>query len=92
MRDSSLEDFLGDDDSETDADSDDDAAIAHDDTGSDVEADTDDSDGVSPAVSTYDWTPTGAACSSCDAVVERRWRDGSDGGDGELVCFDCKAW
>jgi hypothetical protein len=91
MRDSSLEDFLGDDDSESDAGGDVDGTV-DDDTDPGVEADTDNSDGVSPAVSTYDWTPTGATCASCDAVVERRWRDGSDDGDGELVCFDCKAW
>jgi len=84
MRDSSLEDFLGGDDSEADGDSDADG---------DPDAEADDPvDGVSPAVSTYDWTPTGATCASCDAVVERRWRDGSDDGDGELVCFDCKTW
>ncbi|WP_178915384.1 hypothetical protein [Natronomonas gomsonensis] len=89
MRDSSLEDFLEGDDSETDAggDVDDDAA-----NDADTDPDTDASGSVSPAVSTYDWTPTGATCASCDAVVERRWRDGSDDGDGELVCFDCKAW
>lgn len=42
---------------------------------------------VEPAVSTYDWTPTGADCQACGAAVERRWRD-----DGQLVCADCKAW
>lgn len=46
-----------------------------------------DTDSVEPAVSTYDWTPTGADCEACGAAVERRWRD-----DGRLVCADCKAW
>ena len=46
-----------------------------------------DSDPVEPAVSTYDWTPTGADCEVCGAAVEERWRD-----DGRLVCADCKAW
>ena len=44
-------------------------------------------DAVEPAVSTYDWTPTGADCEACGAAVERRWR-----ADGRLVCADCKAW
>jgi hypothetical protein len=70
MRDSSLNDFVGDADGES----------------------TDDSDEpVSPAVSTYDWTPTGTECASCGAVVERRWRDG-EGETSGLVCVDCKAW
>lgn len=42
---------------------------------------------VRPAESTMDWTPDGAACASCGATVERRWRD-----DGRLVCLDCKQW
>lgn len=42
---------------------------------------------VEPAVSTYDWTPTGADCEACGGAVEKRWRD-----DGRLVCADCKAW
>ena len=44
-------------------------------------------DTVEPAVSTYDWTPTGADCEACGTTVEKRWRD-----DGRLVCPDCKAW
>jgi len=42
---------------------------------------------VDPAVSTYAWSPDGADCAACGAVVERRWRDGD-----ELVCSDCKEW
>jgi hypothetical protein len=42
---------------------------------------------VEPATSTYEWTPAGAACEACDALVERRWRD-----DEKLVCADCKEW
>lgn len=36
---------------------------------------------------TFDWSPDGAACAACGAVVERRWR-----GDPGLVCSDCKDW
>lgn len=43
--------------------------------------------GVDPIAATYGWSPGGAACSACGAVVEERWRDG----DG-LVCADCKDW
>ena len=46
-----------------------------------------DGDAPEPAVSTFDWTPNGAACAACGTGVERRWRE-----DGELVCADCKAW
>lgn len=41
-------------------------------------------DGISP---TYTWSPDGAACAACGAVVERRWRE-----DGDLVCPACKSW
>ncbi|WP_255197934.1 DUF7573 domain-containing protein [Halorarius litoreus] len=44
-------------------------------------------DDVSPAVSTYAFAPDGAACDSCGAVVQKRWRD-----DAGLVCPDCKQW
>ncbi|MFC5365427.1 DUF7573 domain-containing protein [Salinirubrum litoreum] len=43
--------------------------------------------GVDPAESTYAWSPSGATCASCEATVERRWRD-----EGDLVCADCKSW
>ncbi|MFC6992677.1 hypothetical protein ACFQH3_13555 [Haladaptatus sp. GCM10025707] len=42
---------------------------------------------VSPATSTYAWSPEGVACAVCDEVVTRRWRDGD-----ELVCESCKSW
>jgi len=42
---------------------------------------------VTPAVSTYSWTPRGADCSCCGETVERRWRD-----DGDLVCSGCTTW
>lgn len=42
---------------------------------------------VEPPATTYQWTPDGAACANCGAVVERRWRD-----DGAFVCADCKEW
>lgn len=40
-----------------------------------------------PAVSTYRWTPDGAACDDCGETVERRWLD-----DGDYVCAGCKEW
>ena len=82
MRDSSLDDFLRDRETDGDGDADTDAS-----TNNAEET-------VTPTVSTYDWTPTGAACANCGTVVERRWRDGADSGTdaGELVCFDCKSW
>lgn len=42
---------------------------------------------VSPAISTYAWSPAGTACASCGDSVNRRWRDGDD-----LVCESCKSW
>ncbi|WP_144426058.1 DUF7573 domain-containing protein [Halanaeroarchaeum sulfurireducens] len=38
-------------------------------------------------IPTSAWTPEGAQCASCGAVVERRWRQ-----DDTLVCPDCKDW
>ncbi|WP_336336465.1 DUF7573 domain-containing protein [Haloarcula brevis] len=45
------------------------------------------SDAVDPAVTTYAWSPEGAACADCGEVVERRWTQG-----GVLVCGACKSW
>jgi len=42
---------------------------------------------VEPAVTTYAWSPEGAACAECGEVVERRWTQ-----DGQLVCGACKSW
>lgn len=42
---------------------------------------------IHPARSTMAWTGDGAACDTCDDIVQRRWRDG----DG-LVCGACKEW
>jgi len=39
------------------------------------------------AETTYAWDGAGAACDSCDEVVERRWQQ-----DGGLVCVACKDW
>jgi len=50
----------------------------------DTEAST---DAVEPAVTTYAWSPEGAACAECGEVVERRWTQ-----DGVLVCGACKSW
>ena len=46
-----------------------------------------DADAVTPAQSTYAWSPAGADCAACGATVERRWRD-----EAGLVCSDCKGW
>ncbi len=43
--------------------------------------------GVTPAVSTFEWTPDGAACARCGETAARRWRN-----DEELVCSACKTW
>ncbi|MFB6218087.1 MAG: hypothetical protein ABEH77_02745 [Halobacteriaceae archaeon] len=43
--------------------------------------------GEAPAVSTFAWTPGGAACAACGAVVEHRWRR-----EAGLVCADCADW
>lgn len=46
---------------------------------------------VSPAVSTYEWSPAGGDCADCGRTVERRWRaDGER--EGDLVCENCKEW
>lgn len=45
------------------------------------------SDQTVPAETTYAWDGAGAACDSCDEVVERRWQQ-----DGGLVCVACKDW
>ncbi|WP_058994019.1 hypothetical protein [Haloarcula sp. CBA1127] len=86
--DTSLEDFLdAGDESEDEGES---GTSAEDDTteaGSeapDAEATT---DAVDPAVTTYAWSPEGAACAECGEVVERRWTQ-----DGLLVCGACKCW
>ena len=42
---------------------------------------------VEPARATYEWTPDGATCASCDGTATRRWRLGDD-----LVCPNCKTW
>jgi len=44
-------------------------------------------DGVEPAVSTFAWSPDGAACDACGERVEERWE-----GDSGLVCVGCKGW
>ncbi|WP_255152388.1 DUF7573 domain-containing protein [Halorarius halobius] len=84
-RDRSLDEFAradsdsdGDDGDDGGADAADDPASADDDPNfADPE----------PAVSTYAFSPGGAACAACGETVEKRWRDESG-----LVCGDCKAW
>ncbi|KAA9399632.1 hypothetical protein Har1130_00840 [Haloarcula sp. CBA1130] len=85
--DASLEDFVGSseskDESESETSTGDDTAGTESQTpDSDASADT-----VEPAVTTYSWSPEGAACAECDEVVERRWMQ-----DGQLVCGACKSW
>jgi len=90
MRDRSLDEFATDDEAnepgvdrdEAGADRD---APDYDVTAADEFEGTDDS--VTPARSTYEWSPTGADCADCGARIERRWRDGD-----ELVCEACKPW
>jgi hypothetical protein len=83
--DASLEDFLDSSESEEEGNS-----GAGDDTAEtesealDAEAS---SDAVEPAVTTYAWSPEGAACAECGEVVERRWTQ-----DDLLVCGACKCW
>lgn len=43
---------------------------------------------VEPATPTYDWSPEGAECAECGAVVETRWHTEGVG----LVCAECKVW
>lgn len=45
-----------------------------------------DDSGAAPGP-TSTWRPDGAACQSCGATVERRWR-----GAAGLVCGGCKEW
>ena len=72
MRDRSLDEFA---DADTGSAGDSDAA-GDDPTGADE-----------GAAVTYEWTPGGAACGTCGASVEARWRDGE-----AFVCADCKEW
>ncbi|GGK56967.1 DUF7573 domain-containing protein [Haloarcula sebkhae] len=86
--DTSLEDFLdAGDESEDEGES---GTSAEDNT-TETESDAPDTeastDAVDPAVTTYAWSPDGAACAECGEVVERRWTQ-----DGHLVCGACKSW
>ncbi len=46
-----------------------------------------DADAVDPAEPTYNVSPDGAPCATCDASVTRRWRQ-----EGDYVCGECKEW
>jgi hypothetical protein len=97
--DASLDDFLDGSDSEDEGD----GSSAAEDEAEELESEPTDSgsptDGVDPdsseastgtaepAVTTYAWSPSGAACAECGEVVERRWTQ-----DGDLVCGACKSW
>ncbi|MFB6297365.1 MAG: hypothetical protein ABEH56_02465 [Salinirussus sp.] len=59
MEETSLEDFLGADAGDEDADD------------SDTAANADDSD---TAATTFAWSPDGGRCAACGEHVERRWR------------------
>lgn len=74
MDDTSLDEFLDDGEARSHAD---DGGVAGDGDG----------ERVAQTVSTYTFTPEGAACAACGDEVRRRWRD-----DGDLVCEDCKRW
>jgi len=91
MEDASLDEFLdGDasDDTGASSDASDPASPADPDSGRDPTADA--ADGAAdpgPTRPAYAWTPDGAECADCGAIVERRFRDGD-----RLVCADCKTW
>jgi hypothetical protein len=80
-----LDEFLGSDNGES-HDGKADNGESHDGKAGDegTDASTDDALELTP---TYQWTPEGAACADCGAVVERRWRE-----DDVYVCADCKDW
>lgn len=100
-RDSSLTDFAspdGSDDAsgetvdEPTFDASDDSAAAGSNDAADPGTSNDDDaagggEGPTPARSTYEWTPDGAACAACGERTTRRWRL-----DDEPVCPDCKTW
>ncbi|QCJ45726.1 hypothetical protein [Haloprofundus sp. MHR1] len=48
-----------------------------------------DAEDAKPAVATFRWSSTGAACDACGETVQRRWRDEETDG---FVCIDCKPW
>lgn len=99
-KDRSLDEFLGGDstadesaDDLTAAESPEEADDASPEAGEDEQdgvledVDTDSEPAVEPAQATYDWSPDGNPCASCDALVNRRWFDG-----GAFVCHECKDW
>lgn len=42
---------------------------------------------VSPATSTFRWSPAGDTCASCGTAIRGGWID-----DDAVVCTDCKSW
>ena len=103
MRDTSLDDFVGEDDASEEGEPADpdapggaggaepasgDAEAAETATdGVDADADGGDEGTPEPAAPTFDWTPGGSVCAACGERVERRWTD-----DDRLVCAACKGW
>ncbi|ELZ46713.1 hypothetical protein C463_03759 [Halorubrum californiense DSM 19288] len=100
--DRSLDDFAGDEDTNSGAaadtaddgtdgvDGDDAADSSPDDADSDAPSDPNDAvdpADVDQAVATSTWHADGAACDRCGESVDRRWRD-----DDALVCADCASW
>lgn len=88
--DASLTDFVGDDGGDEGVADDAADGSASPDDGSSDAADADERvppASVEAAEPTADWSPDGAECSACGAVVAHRWE--SDDG---LVCPDCKEW
>jgi len=77
MDDTSLEDFLSDDDAESSSG----------DSPPDNDSDRVDPDGVEPAAVTARWDGDGVTCESCGEVVRRCWD-----APGGLVCDTCKEW
>jgi hypothetical protein len=83
-RDRSLDEFVADEDTGREDDTSDRAETTSDDAEG-VESDP--VQDVESASATFEWSPDGNACGSCDRVVSRLWR-----GDAGLVCRDCKEW
>lgn len=88
--DATIEDFLGTEETAGDADGDPAGSDRAPAAGSGTErgeATTEVAGAEGSVRSTFSWSPDGAACAECGAVVERRWRD-----ERGLVCDDCKDW
>lgn len=95
MDDTSLDDFLGSEDSDTADDDSENNGTPETVGDEDDEGDNADSagatdetgDGITPATTTYQFAPAGKSCAACGETVTRRWESESG-----LVCGECKEW